>query len=253
MEFKKREDLEYFIYGLRSLGSGAQGSCGYSKKTGKVYKIFAEFFDTEFLDDVNYNEEEILRFKDVVSDLAIFPEDIIKVKDKIYGEVQSYVPARNLYKTNPFKVNLNNLSNAVKDAYEGISLLSKEGISTFDVSYNTLYKDDDLGSNIYLVDTFEWSYSPLSNSELTKKNISNFSYEVCLFLVDSIFEDFVNSSLKLKRLYTTKDNCLEFIEVLKSEAEHTLGRSITTLMDAKELVNKKRKKGVYERDFRYFR
>lgn len=38
MEFKKREDLEYFIYGLRSLGSGAQGSCGYSKKTGKVYK-----------------------------------------------------------------------------------------------------------------------------------------------------------------------------------------------------------------------
>lgn len=254
MEFKSREELAHFIYGLPVIGRGSQGECRYRKKDEKVYKILSKFsdpyYDPDF--DTYYSEDEILKFKNVKNDTAIFSEDVISINGEIYGDIQKYVKAKNLYKINPFLVNLDNFEGAVIKALDDVDLLSRKGITTYDVTYNTLYQDDVNSGKMYLIDTLDWNYSSLSTDKVRKMNAKNFSYEIFLFLVDSIFSDFVDSSSQLSELFEGKEDCLEFIRLFRNELSEVVGRKIDFLADAKVFADKRVKETPYQRDCKVF-
>ena len=248
MEFKNSEDLMYFVKGLKYIGSGSSGKAFYSKKTNKVYKIYDEFFDYDPECSIFRTEEEVLRFKNEKSGLAVFPEDVIRINGYILGEVQPVALGKNLYKINPLRVNLDNFSQAISNAYDGIILLSKKGIRTYDVTYNTMYNPIKDGK-ISMIDTIEWSYSGKSTDELIRENINNFSYEICLFLVDEIFDSFVESNVQLKSLYKDKEDAHEFVGVFRKVLSEAVGKKVETLADAKKLFDKKLNNTIFTPEY----
>lgn len=212
------------------LDIGSQGKC--YLVDGKVYKFFWKFIDRGFKDDVVYNKDEILRFSSVKNNTYVWPEDVITVGDTVVGYISEYVDSKSLFKINPFKTNLDVFAANVDEATSDIKIISNNGVLTFDVSYNTLYGDN----GFKVIDTMEYASSTLDASELYKKNLRMFLYEIRMFLIDGCFDKFVEDNKYLYSLCYDDDSFLVFIREFRRMLSEREGHEITTLGEAKSSV-----------------
>jgi len=235
MHFRSRDDLMKFLFRLEEIGHGAQGVCYYNKKNKRVYKIFHQFFECYMRDFcVNYEEEEILKFKDAVNDTFIFADEVIYVADEVVGYITDYYNGRSLYEINPLFISLDKFSEDVKKVKLSMEQISNLGIMTYDLMYNVLYGK----KGIKIIDTLDYSFSSLDSDEILKINNDNFNDEIFYFLVDGFFDDFIASNKILSEMYSSKDiDIVSFISLLRSKLSEYLGRNIVKLFDARCVLN----------------
>lgn len=243
MYFKNIQELSIFIQRTNYIGSGCQGTCYLNYRDKKVYKIFNEFLDEEFYDDkITYNKEEIMRFSGIANNTFIFPNDVIYVGDEIVGYITDYVKSNPLYQTNPLNLSLDKFSKNIQLAYNDIHIISNYNIATFDLLYNILY-----GDKFYVTDTDEFGFG-LKDISYIDFNINNFNQELYMFLIDGLFDEFVNDYNILKNMYNNQDeDILLFLKLLRKYLSEYIGKDVKYLISAKKCLNKTKKKEKYVR------
>lgn len=245
MVLKSKEELSYLLHTLKPLSFGSQGECFLDSKTNLVYKLY---FDYEGEEDyaTSYREEEITRFSNIHNKTFIWPIDVIWLEDKIIGYITKYKKAENLYKLNPLSVNLDTLIHAIIDAYKDISIISNNGVLTFDVPYNMLFN-----KKLYVLDSDDYSLNDLDPKLLEEKNKRNFNYEIYLFLINSVLDKLVLSKPLLKEMYSEKNiDLVLFIELLKKEISELVGQEITYLREAKKYITMPKSDLTYVRELK---
>jgi len=109
--------------------------------------------------------------------------------------------------------------------------------------YNILY-----GNKFYIIDHDEYSYSDKDSLWIRKNNYENFDMEVYYFLVDGLFQGFVNSNKLLSELYKDKkDDVLIFLNQLRYSLSEMVDKEITTLQDAAKYCNQRVYRRKYQR------
>ncbi len=243
MNFNSRKELIDFLKNnCYDLGRGSQGIAYYNFKDNNVYKIFYEFFDNEIVDE--YGKEQILKFNNIVNDTFIWAVDTIQVAGDLVGYKTPYIKDKSLYQQDPLTVNLDYFITHIKKAKADIELISKNKILTFDIMYNILY-----GQKISIIDHLDYSVSNDDYELLYQRNNNNFDLEIYFFLVDSYFNEFVNSYSDLKELYNSKqEDVLLFLKLFRKYLSEYMGKYIITLGDAQSCVDTKDPKFLYLRD-----
>lgn len=244
MEFKTREGVYHFLKSCTYIDEGSQGRCYVDRERKLVYKVYFNFFDP-IEEDKIFEKSEILRFKDAKSNFVMFPKDIITLNGLIIGDITKYVNATNLYKINPFRISLNRLIRLCELALKEIELLSKQNIKTDDMAHNLL-----LGRKLYLIDTFDYTWSEVSYAENLSCNEYQFNLSIMYFLISNLFEEIVATSDILREMYNTEGKGIsitEFINELKNYLSKILGKEITRLGEARVLRNKKEYDTMYKR------
>ena len=233
MNFSSTRSLHRWIreHSQNFLDSGSQGQC--YLVDGKVYKFFWKFIDRGFKDDAEFSRDEILRFSTIENNTYIWPEDVITVGDTVVGYISEYVDSKSLFKINPFKTNLDIFAENIGKSMSDIKIISNSGVLTFDVSYNTMYGDN----GFKVIDTMEYASSNLDSSELYRKNLRMFLYEVRMFLIDGCFDKFVEDNKYLYSLCYDDVSFLMFIREFKRMLSEREGYEISTLGDAKNSIN----------------
>lgn len=250
MYFKSNKEFLNYIEFMKEIGMGSVGKCYLDKRQKKVLKIFHQFFDEmDFGFDeefhVNYKQEEILKFSNIKDDTFIFANDIIVVGDEVIGYVTDYVNAKSLYKKDPLNIDLEILKENINKVKISMQNISEQGILTFDIMYNILY-----GTNFYIIDHDDYSYSDLDSSKLFEQNYQNFCHELFYFLIEGYFDELVKKYPTLDKMYQDKEiDILEFINLFKEKLSETKGYEINSLNEAKDYLNKRKKKTlIYQRN-----
>jgi len=241
MVFKTKEDVYHYLDALEYITLGSQGE-SYRDRTS-VYKIFHGFEDES--EEELFSKGQILQFKDVKNKTFIFPNELILLKERIIGYIAKYVQAKNLYETNPLRINLERLKKVIELALKDIELISRKGISCDDIMYNIL-----LGKRLYIIDTIGYTLSDEDYTKLYKENVRLFNLEIMFFLVDGIFEEVIRGNKILKEMYHSRGNdisVIEFIDRLKDYLSELMGKEITTLKNARPLMDKKIENHEYQR------
>ena len=244
MEFKTRKEVEEFIEKSKYIGGGSQGECYVDSQRENVYKIYYNFLDP-IEEDTPIEASEILQFQDINSGLVMFPKDIIAINGDIIGDISKYARGKNLDTLNPLLVDLNHLIKLCRLAIKEIELLSRKRVILYDVVFNTL-----LGDNLYIVDTKDYSWSLESYEETLKNNIKQFNLSILWFLIDDLFESIIEKNKLLREMYKTEGldiSVIDFIIELKNYLSEILGREISTLGDARSLMNKNHRRTFYKR------
>lgn len=223
MEFNCKDDFNDFIKLLNNIGSGAEGTCYRYKDM--VCKVFHDYEDNNYKG--KYSSEDILKFSKINNHTFIWPTDVIRVDNDVVGYCTNYIDAKNLYMISPLEINLDKFCDCIKDSRKDIKLISDKGISTYDMPYNTLYRN-----GFYIIDQDDYSFSNKDSEVLYKENTNNFEYELYLFLIDNYFDDVVNDSDNLRKLYSKNDDVLIFIDALRKRLSELCGKEIKTLKDA---------------------
>ena len=245
MEFKSREHLLGFLSNLEDCGLGSQGVCYYNPYDNNVYKIYHQFFDDIVDEDfiVEYKQEDILRFSDIKNSTFIWPNDVVRVKDEVVGFKSKFVKARPLHKMNPLLINLDKFKKSIENARKDIDIISDRNVLTYDVMYNILY-----GDKFYVVDQDEYTFTDGDKAELKNYNKANFDIELYYFLVDGVFQQFVDDNKVLKEMYDGKEaGILEFLKLFRKSLSENVGRDITRLNDAISCVDNKQGVTRYQR------
>lgn len=247
MNFKNKEHLLIFLRMLgKEIGMGSQGLVYLDEKKGKVYKIFHQFFDDYDADCyITYDIEQIKKFSNVANQTFVWSEDVIYVNNEVVGSVSKYVKGKNLYMIDPLQINLNRFINGIEMVQKDIKTISKHGILTYDIMYNTLYNN----GKFYIVDHDEYSYSYENPVALMEKNFDNFNLEIMFFLIDNYFDEFISNSKILTSMYGEKGiDIIVFIKELKKLLSEYVGNEINYLKQAKSCLNKRSlSKPNYER------
>lgn len=234
MYFNNKSELISKLNSLKILLSGSQGECYLDKNNKLVYKIYHQFLDN--YDDIKYNYNEVMRFSNVSNNTYIFPKDIIDVNDEIVGYTMDYVSAKDLSSINPLLVKLDRLITNINNVSIDIEHISDNGILSYDVMYNILYK-----TKFNVIDTDEYMYKDIDPNILFEMNKQRFDYALYNFLVDGYFNEFVNSYRKLKNMYKDKSvDVVIFIELLRKYLSEYIGDEVSKLNDAKECMNKRK-------------
>ncbi len=232
MEFKSRRDLLLKTLVLKEIGRGSQGICFLDKNNSSVYKIFYQFLDNYKVKEYSYSE--IMQFSNIKNNTYIFPKDVIKVENEIVGYIEPYVNSKDLTKVDPLKVSLDKLINCINNVYSDIETISENGVLTYDVMYNTLYKN-----KFNVIDSDEYVIRDIDPSCLFDLNKERFNYTIYIFLIDGYFEEFVNSYRELKSMYKDKStDVVIFIELLRKYLSEYIGDEVNKLNDAKDCMNK---------------
>lgn len=237
MEFKTKKQLMLFLKTLKIIGMGSQGVCYYNSKDKYVYKLFHQFFDDDgdIEYHVTYEEKEILRFSDIKNETFIWSRDVISVNGEIVGYKVPYLKADNLYKCNPLRFNLDKLQESVIVARNDIGIISERHVLTYDMMYNILY-----GNKFFVIDHDEYSYSDKDSSVIRRINYENFDMEIYYFLVDGLFQKFVNDNKMLSELYSDKkEDVLFFLKLFRNLLSEMVGKEIVTLGEASKYIDKK--------------
>ena len=245
MEFKSKEHLLDFLSNLEDCGFGSQGVCYYNSYDNNVYKIYHQFFDDIMDEDfiVKYKQEDILRFSDINNDTFIWPNDVVRVKDEVVGYKSKFVNARPLYKINPLMINLDKFEKSIELSRKDIDIISDRNVLIFDVMYNILY-----GNKFYVVDQDEYTFTDGNNAKLKDYNKANFDIELYYFLVDGIFQKFVDDNKVLKEMYDGKEaGVLEFLKLFRKSLSENVGRDIVRLSDAMSCVDNEQGTTRYQR------
>ena len=246
MVFKDKRQLILFLKSLKMIGSGTQGVCYYNPKNNKVYKIFHQFFDED--DDIEYHvfyeEKVLLRFSNIRNNTFIWANDIISVNGEVVGYIVPYVNANNLYKCNPLTVDLDGLVSSIIGARGDLDIISNHHILTYDMMYNVLY-----GDKFYIIDHDDYVYSDKDSTLIRRLNYENFDMEIYYFLVDGLFQKFVNENKILSELYYDKrEDVLLFLKLFRTLLSEMVGREIMTLGEASKYIDQKVLIRKYERD-----
>ena len=245
MEFKTRREVEEFIKKSKYLGGGSQGECYLNQDL--AYKFYFSFLDP-IEDDPLLTKDEILKYKDIDSNIFIFPQDVVFLNGEIIGDITKYAKACNLYKINPLTIDLNRLLKLCAIALKEIELISKRKIRCFDMLYNIL-----LGDSFYIIDTIEYTLDDyFSYEELNNINQSQFNLEVIWFLISGLFDEIIAQNKELNEMYReirvgNYISLLEFINKLKNYLSEIIDYEIDNLGDARKLINKKHHNSPYER------
>lgn len=228
MKITNKDNFLNYLSSLRFLGVGSQGACYYDSKTNQVLKVFHIFFDNDY----DYGIfEDLTQFSNITNSTFIWPIETIEYKSFVIGYTMKFVKSKSLYEINPLYVNLNSFANAINKSYKDIELLTNNDIKIYDIMYNILYSK----GKINVIDTMEYS----KRNVTLKENSEGFNLELKYFLVDNLFNNFVNSNSFLRDLYDSKDaNALEFLNELKRKLSEYIGFEITMLNEVRMLTSK---------------
>ena len=219
MKITNKDNFLNYLNSLKFLGIGSQGACYYDPKTNQVLKVFHIFFDTDYDDVIS---EDLTQFNNITNSTFIWPIETIEYKSFVIGYTMKFVKSKSLYEINPLYVNLNSFANAINKSYKDIELLTNNDIKIYDIMYNILYSK----GKINVIDTMEYS----KRNVTLKENSEGFNLELKYFLVDNLFNNFVNSNSFLRDLYDSKDaNALELLNELKRKLSEYVGFEITML------------------------
>lgn len=228
MKITNKDKFLNYLSSLKFLGVGSQGACYYDPKTNQVLKVFHIFFDDDYDDVIS---EDLTQFSNITNSTFIWPIETIEYNNLVIGYTMKFVKAKSLYETNPLYVNLNSFAKAISKSYKDIELLTNNDIKIYDIMYNILYSK----GKINVIDTMEYS----KRNVTLKENFEGFNLELKYFLVDNLFNNFVNSNSFLRDLYDSKDaNALEFLNELKRKLSEYIGFEITMLNEARLLTSK---------------
>lgn len=236
MDFDNINDLTLHLKKLKELGSGSQGTVYYDKNSKKAIKVYDLILAYD--EYVLYKEDEILRFGSIKNGTYIFPDEVVKLDNQVIGYISRYVSGKSLYRINPLLIKLDNFSCAIKTVIDDTKIITDMDIATHDVMYNIMY-----GNNkFHIIDTDEYSYSIRSYDVLLKHNILNFDLSIKYFLVDNLFDEFVQDNKLLKEMYNDDDcSSLVFLKAFRELLSEYSEQNIKTLCQAKKYVNKKQK------------
>ena len=131
-----------------------------------------------------------MKFSGIKNNTYMFPKDVVKVNGIIVGYVKSYVNSKDLTSINPFRISLDKLVNSINNVRSDIEIISENGVLTYDVMYNIIYKN-----KITIIDTDDYEVKDIDPIALMERNNYNLDYAIYNFLIDNIFDDFVNSYL----------------------------------------------------------
>lgn len=228
MKITNKDKFLNYLSSLRFLGVGSQGACYYDLKTNQVLKVFHIFFDNDY----DYGIfEDLTQFSNITNSTFIWPIETIEYKSFVIGYTMKFVKSKSLYEINPLYVNLNSFANAINKSYKDIELLTNNDIKIYDIMYNILYSK----GKINVIDTMEYS----KRNVTLKENSEGFNLELKYFLVDNLFNNFVNSNSFLRDLYDSKDaNALELLNELKRKLSEYFGFEITMLNEVRMLTSK---------------
>ena len=234
MVFCSNEHLSTSLKYLNEIGMGAQGVVYTDNYRNRVYKIFHQFFESEYTEEkIKFTSDDLLKFKDVKTKTFYFPDELILVNDEIVGYASWFAPGKSLYEINPFRVNLNNFLEALKVADKDMDYISDKGIMTYDVAYNILYGKKKLS----IIDSDEYVYS--SDPDIKALNRENLKISIFWFLTSNCFEEFISDKKLLNEIMRDPNaSVVSFLKEFKSSLENALDKDITTLLDARDLVNK---------------
>lgn len=228
MKITNKDRFLNYLSSLKFLGVGSQGACYYDPKTNQVLKVFHIFFDDDYDDVIS---EDLTQFSNITNSTFIWPIETIEYNDFVIGYTMKFVKSKSLYETNPLYVNLNSFAKAINKSYKDIELLTKNDIKIYDIMYNILYSK----GKINVIDTMEYS----KRNVTLKENSVGFNLELKYFLVDNLFDNFVNSDSFLRDLYDSKDaDALEFLNELKRKLSEYVGYEITMLNEVRMLTSK---------------
>lgn len=234
MNFNNRSELMNKLNSLKPLSFGSQGMCYLDGNNNLVYKIYHQFLDD--YKHIKYNYDYIMRFSNVSNNTYIFPKDVIEVNNKIVGYIMNYIDSKDLFSVNPLLVKLERLITNINNVSIDIEHISDNGILSYDVMYNILYK-----TNFNIIDTEEYMYKDIDPNILYVMNKQRFDYAIYNFLVDGYFNEFVNSYRELKNMYKDKSvDVVIFIELLRKYLSEYIGDEVSKLNDAKECMNKRK-------------
>lgn len=228
MKITNNDNFLNYLSSLRFLGVGSQGACYYDSKTNQVLKVFHIYFDNDY----DYGIfEDLTQFSNITNSTFIWPIETIEYKSFVIGYTMKFVKSKSLYEINPLYVNLNSFANAINKSYKDIELLTNNDIKIYDIMYNILYSK----GKINVIDTMEYS----KRNVTLKENSEGFNLELKYFLVDNLFNNFVNSNSFLRDLYDSKDaNALELLNELKRKLSEYVGFEITMLNEVRMLTSK---------------
>ncbi len=228
MKITNKDNFLNYLSSLKFLGVGSQGACYYDPKTNQVLKVFHIFFDN----DNDYGIfEDLTQFSNITNSTFIWPIETIEYKSFVIGYTMKFIKSKSLYEINPLYVNLNSFAKAINKSYKDIELLTNNDIKIYDIMYNILYSK----GKINVIDTMEYSKSNVT----LKENSEGFNLELKYFLVDNLFNNFVNSNSFLRDLYDSKDaNALELLNELKRKLSEYVGFEITMLNEVRMLTSK---------------
>lgn len=237
MNFNNKEHLELYLKRLKELGFGSQGVVYQDKKNNKAIKIYDLFLDGDE-EEYMYDKNEILRFNNIVNDTYVFPEDVVSINNKVVGYISKYVQGKSLYKINPLLIKLDDFTNSINSVIKDTDKLTRESIATYDVMYNIMYSN----KKFYIIDTDEYSYTFKDLKRLSKDNNSNFDTSIKYFLVDCLFDEFVESYKLLYEMYKD-DYCdsITFLKEFKKLLSEYNGKEINKLHEVKNCTNKEKR------------
>lgn len=236
MVFNSKENFMLFLKRLDYIGAGSQAVVYLNKKSGKVFKVFHQFFEEDEEDFFSrYSSNDFLRFSNIENKSFIWPSSVIIVEGEVVGYIRDYVNAKPLCEINPLNISLDKLSKSIPVIQKDIEIISEAGIKTYDMMYNTLYGS----SGFKVIDHEDYAFSNKPVSDLIRINNDSLNYEIMYFLVDCYFNEFVNDYKLLKDMYDKSGvDILEFINLFRKYLSEYIGSDVKRLRDAKKCMNK---------------
>ena len=228
MTFICKDHLNNYLNNIEYLGQGSQGVCYVDRERNIVVKIFHDYFDNE---ECGYSFDDIIKHNFVKNKTFIWATDVIIVDGNIVGCKMPYIQYKNLYETDPLRVNLDSFAKGILSAESDIKLLTEKNIRIFDIMYNILYKS----GKFKVIDTMEYGNAPTQY----EANRRGFDLEIMKFLVDNYFNYFVLQDTILSDMYLSHGvSGYEFLTALRHKISEYLGFEVTTLNQVKSLVRR---------------
>lgn len=244
MVINNKEKFARYLESLKFLGLGSEGTAYYDKDKKMVLKIYHDCFLEEFKECNYITQEEVMKFKNIVNKTYIFPQEEIIYNDYVIGYLTSYQQGKTIDEINPLKIDINNFINAVLKVDDDIKIISRNSILTFDVIYNTMYGK----KKISIIDPTEYCYKNNNYDKLLQENRKNFNTGIMLFLIDSYFNEFIESSKELSDLYKDrKINIKHFLLTFKRYLNEYMDKDIKRLSEATKAMNKDKHKVLFVR------
>ena len=232
IKFANKIELLTFLNTILYLDSGSQGVCYYNFQDNKVYKIFSEYFEDNIS---SFDVDFYLDFNKAKNETFIWMKEPIFVDNLCVGYTTEYVNGVMLNSVNPLVINLDVFVNMLRKVKRDIEVISKQGIAIEDLMYNIMYSID----GINIIDFLNYYFSNYTYEKLVMNNTKKFNMVIYYFLIDTYFEEFVNSDKVLLEMYKEKDVNLEkFITLLKTKLSEFMGYKINVLGQAYPYLNK---------------
>lgn len=247
MIIKDKEELRNYISTLRGIGVGSQGIVYYDYKLKKVVKFFHSEYENDYDLLFPYGVENMLKFKECKNNTYNFALDNIILYEKVIGYISEFVPGDLLCNIDPLQLNYDIFMNEVISSIKDVKKISKYKIESYDVIYNMMYGNGKLS----IIDQDDYTISENSYKKIYKKNIVQFNKGIMLFLVDSIFDNFVKDNNLLKEIYNSDDgNIKDFLILFKKYLSEYVDKEIVVLGDANKAIDKWSLSKKYIRTFK---